>query len=313
MTGNREQGTPSCQSFAAFKVDRAVVDLVLETCRPLGIEAAIQALNGNRTEQEQKRRMLELAVQRTRYEVDRTRRQYDAVDPANRLVAAELEARWNAALAQAAEAEARLHAESGSVPPLDEEQRRRLMALGADLQAVWMDSTTPVELKKRILRTVINEIVVEVNHTTSQVDMRIHWAGGVHTLLHVRKNKRGHNRNATDENTVELVRDLARGWPDRYIASILNRLGYQTGPGNGWSESRVRSFRQHHRIPVFAVGSECPWLTMREAAKELKVSVAGKMYSRNFLGHFRGRAVLEISNPAFQFVPAVNVENHEPS
>lgn len=70
-------------------MDRAVVDLVLQTCQPLGIEASLQAMNGNRTEEDQKRRMLELAVERARYEVDRARRQYDAVDPANRLVAAE--------------------------------------------------------------------------------------------------------------------------------------------------------------------------------------------------------------------------------
>ena len=274
MTGNRGQGTPSCQCFAAFKVDRAVVDLVLETCQPLGIEASIQALNGNRSEQDQKRRMLELAAQRARYEVDRARRQYDAVDPANRLVAAELEARWNVALTQASEAEVRLQAESAPVTSLNEDQRRRLMALGADLQRLWNDEAAPVELKKRILRTVINEIVVEVNHTSGLVDMQIHWAGGVHTMLHVRKNKCGHNKRAADEDTVELVTELARGWPDRYIAGILNRIGCQTGPGNSWSENRVKSFRGQHKIPVFAAGSERPWLTMQEAAKELNVSVA---------------------------------------
>jgi excisionase family DNA binding protein len=148
------------------------------------------------------------------------------------------------------------------------------MALGADLQRVWNDGAAPMELKKRILRTVINEIVAEVNHTSSFVDLQIHWAGGVHTLLHVRKNKSGHNKHAADENTVELVADLARGWPDRYIAGILNRIGCQTGPGNSWSENRVKSFRGQHKIPVFAAGSQRPWLTMQETAKELNVSVA---------------------------------------
>ncbi|MCI0539974.1 MAG: recombinase family protein [Verrucomicrobiales bacterium] len=274
MTGNRGQGVPSCQCFAAFKMDRAVVDLVLQTCQPLGIEASLQAMNGNRTEEDQKRRMLELAVERARYEVDRARRQYDAVDPANRLVAAELEARWNAALTQASGVEARLQAESSSVKSLDEDQRRRLMSLGADLQKLWNDEAAPMELKKRILRTVINEIVVDVNHTSGFVDMQIHWVGGVHTILHVRKNKSGHNKQAADDNTVELVADLAKGWPDHYIAGILNRIGCQTGPGNSWSENRVKSFRGQHKIPVFAAGSERPWLTMQEAAKELNVSVA---------------------------------------
>ena len=256
------------------QVPNDAVVLVLETCQPLGIEASIQALDGNRAEADQKRRLLELAVERARYEVDRTRRQYDAVDPANRLVAAELEARWNVALVQASEAEERLQADASTLRPIDDNQRRRLMELGADLQRLWNDSAAPIELKKRILRTVINEIVVDVNHATGFVDLQIHWAGGVHTTLHVRKNKSGHNQQAADQDTVELVAELARGWPDRYIASILNRIGCRTGPGNSWSENRVRTFRGQHKIPVFAAGSQRPWLTMQEAAQELKVGVA---------------------------------------
>ena len=274
MPGNRGPDTSSCQSFAAFRLDQAVVNLVLETCQPMGIEASIQALNGHRAEHDQKRRMLGLAVQRAQYEVDRARHQYDAVDPANRLVAAELEARWNAALIQATEAETRLQEEAVSAIPFDENQRKRLMTLGADLKQLWNDAAAPVGLKKRILRTVINEIVVDVNHEAGYLDLQVHWAGGVHTELHVRKNKSGHNEHAAEDSIVEMVGELAKGWPDSYIAGILNRIGCQTGLGNSWSENRVRSFRGQHQIPVYAVGSQRPWLTMEEAAKELKVSVA---------------------------------------
>jgi hypothetical protein len=84
----------------------------------MGIEVSFQALNGNRAEHDQKRRMFELAAQRARYEVDRARHQYDAVDPVNRLVAAELEARWNAAMVQATAAETRLHNEAARRSPL---------------------------------------------------------------------------------------------------------------------------------------------------------------------------------------------------
>ena len=274
LYGHHEQGGPPCQTFAAFRVDSAVVDLVLETCQPLGVEASLQAMNGNRAEADQKRRALELALERARYEVDRARRQYDAVDPANRLVAAELEARWNAALMHASEAEARLQSETNDISMPDESQRRRLMELGADLHRLWNDTAAPIELKKRILRTVINEIVADVNQGTGLVELQIHWAGGVHTVLHVRKNKTGRNKNAAEQDTIELVAELAKGWPDRYIASILNRIGCRTGPGNSWSENRVKSFRGQHKIPVFALGSERPWLTMQEAARELHVTVA---------------------------------------
>jgi excisionase family DNA binding protein len=275
MAGGRvETMTSSCQCFAAYKVERAVVEQVLETCQPLGIEASIQAINESQAQANRKQKTLELAFERARYEVDRARRQYDAVDPANRLVAAELEARWNAALAQATEAEARLQAQASSIRPLDEQQRQRLMELGGDLRRAWNDSAAPIELKKRILRTVINEVVADVNHATGFVDLQIHWAGGVHTTLHVRKNKSGRNSNAADQDTVDLAAELARGWPDRYIASILNRIGCKTGAGNSWSENRVKSFRGQHSIPVFAHDSRRPWLTMEEAAKHLNVTVA---------------------------------------
>jgi DNA invertase Pin-like site-specific DNA recombinase len=282
LHGPHEQGGLPCQTFAAFRVDSAVVALVLETCQPLGVEASLQAMNGNRAAADQKRRALALALERARYEVDRARRQYDAVDPVNRLVAAELEARWNAALMHASEAEARLQSETMAIDVPDESQRRRLMELGADLHRLWNHSAAPIELKKRILRTVINEIVADVNQATGLVELQIHWAGGVHTVLHVRKNKTGRNNNAAEPNIIELVADLARGWPDRYIASILNRIGCRTGPGNSWSENRVKSFRGQHKIPVFALGSERPWLTMQEAAKELHVSVA---VVRTMVGH----------------------------
>lgn len=272
-TGDREQGKPSCHAFASLKVDQAIAESVLEACQPLGIEASLQVLNRNSAAQDQKRRMLELALQRARYEVDRTRRQYDAVDPANRLVAAELEARWNAALLQVTEAEARLQAESEALSPLDDKQRSQLLTLGANLHALWNDPIAPMEIKKRILRTVIHEIVVDVNRSVGQVEMRIHWAGG-HTMVCVRKNRSGRNGNATNPDVVELVREWAKAWSDGYIAAMLNRLGHQTGPGNTWNQTRVKNLRLHHNIPVFAEGGQRPWLTMVEAAELLGVSVA---------------------------------------
>ena len=131
----------------------------------MGIEASLELLNGSCAEQERKRKALELALERARYQVEHARGQYDAVDPTNRLVVAELESRWNAALVQVSEAEARLQAEQQALVPLDERQRQRLLTLGSDLQALWEDAAAPVELKKRILRTVIHEIVTDVNHT----------------------------------------------------------------------------------------------------------------------------------------------------
>jgi hypothetical protein len=273
-TGNKEQGKPSCLCFAGFRAEEAVAQAVLEACQPMGVEASLQAANGTREEQDQKRRMLEMALERARYEAERTQRQFDAVDPCNRLVAAELEARWNAALTRVTESEQRLHSEQEASVPLDENQRKRLFALGADLQSLWNNPAAPVDLKKRIIRAVINEIVVDVNHGTQKVEMRIHWAGGVHTMVHVHKNRVGQNSRVTGKNVVELVRELATAQPDAKIAATLNRLGCQTGPGNSWNETRVKNLRLYNKIPVFAKGAPRPWLTMAESAKTLGVSMS---------------------------------------
>ena len=103
--------------------------------------------------------------------------------------------------------------------------------------------------------------------------MQIHWAGGVHTPLIVRKNKYGRNSRAVDRDVVELVRELALVQPDSYIASTLNRLGYQSGTGKTWNETRVKNLRNYNQIPVFVEGTERSWLTLEEAAATLQTGV----------------------------------------
>jgi hypothetical protein len=274
LAGTREHGRPVCQSFAAFRVDQAVEAEVLHACEPLAVEASLQAVTDRKSATEQKRRMLETALEKARYEVDRARHQYDAVDPANRLVAAELEARWNQALIHASEAELKLKGAVNDLAPLSQQQREKLLLLGANLRLLWDDPCAPLELKKRIIRTAIREIVVQVNDAAGKIELVIHWAGGTHTRLLVSKNRYGQNKNAASEQTVEMVRELARGWSDRYIAQILNRIGSRTGPGNSWSETRVKTFRNQHQIAVFSAGAERPWLTMEEVSAQLGVSVA---------------------------------------
>jgi DNA invertase Pin-like site-specific DNA recombinase len=285
MTGNREQGQPSCLSFGALRMEQAIVNMVLEACEPLGVEAALKALAVGQLENMQKKRAFELAWERAQYEAERARRQYDAVDPSNRLVAAELEARWNAALTRVSEAQARLQSERDAAESMTEEQRRRLHCLGTDLSAAWNDPVAPVELKKRILRTVIKEIVADVNDRTESIEMQIHWIGGVHTTLKVRKNRVGLNGNATNKNVVELVRELAKAQSDTSIAATLNRLGYHTGPGNNWNQTRVKNLRLHHKIPVFDQSHPPGWVTMAKAAAELQVNVAvvRTMVAKNIL------------------------------
>jgi hypothetical protein len=142
-------------------VDRAVINAVLSAIQPAGIEAAVKVSECAQAEDDEKRKALELALERTRYEANRARRQFDAVEPENRLVAGELEARWNHALEQVAALETRIATMGERSASFDDEQKSELMALGDDVRTLWDHPAAPVQLKKRILRTVLNEIIVQ--------------------------------------------------------------------------------------------------------------------------------------------------------
>jgi hypothetical protein len=154
-------GTDWCISFGGMRIDRAIASEVIERLQPLGVEAAIGAMEARRAQTDEKRRQLELAIEQARYEAARARRQYDAVDPDNRLVAAELEHRWNERLlaVRALEDERDALAAQSSAP-LTEAESERLLALGADVEHAWHSAGATPATRKRIIRTLIEEIVV---------------------------------------------------------------------------------------------------------------------------------------------------------
>lgn len=272
LYGTREQGKAPCMLIGGGRVDDMVVEQVIKACQPLAMTASLQAFENDQDQSSRKMKALEMTLEHARYEAERTRKQYDAVDPENRLVSAELEKRWNEALLRATEAERRLDAENGARASLTPQQRQRLMELGSNLEHVWNDPHAPIELKKRIIRSVIKEIMVNTDDEKRLIELKIHWVGGVHTGCTIRKNKTGHNNRATEKNVVEIVRVYAQAWSDAYIASLLNRLGLTTGPGNSWNENRVRNLRVYNKIPAYSKSVERTWVTRDEAAKQLQVS-----------------------------------------
>lgn len=266
-------GTQTCIAFGGLRVDAAVAKEVLAHVSPLGVEAAIAAVAARGEKTAERRRQAELALTQARYEADLARRQYDAVDPANRLVAAELERRWNDRLVDVQRQEERATAAADHRPDaLAAAERDQLMALGADLEAAWSYPGTTAETRKRILRTVFEEIVVTLTET--RIEMLLHWRGGDHTHLAVPRNRSGQHRWSRDEDLQDLIRTLARQQADGGIAATLNRLGRKTGRGNPWTQARVRSFRSQHEVPVHRPGemAERGELTLEEAARRLGVS-----------------------------------------
>jgi hypothetical protein len=272
-SGDRgRQMVRSCITFAGTRVDQEVAVEVLEALRPVGIQAAFDALDRTQNQTDEKRRSLELALQKARYEASRIERQYQATEPENRLVAAELEKRWNSALTHVAELEQRLEEASAQTPQLTPEQRQQLLNLGDDLEQLWDSPSSPTTLKKRILRTVLQEIIADTTDDPPTVHLKLHWAGGSHTELTVRKNRTGYHNHINSEEVTELIRELALVCVDSAIVSILNRLGYRTGNGNTWTEKRVQHVRHTNGFPACPPQEQPLWITMQQAADALSVS-----------------------------------------
>ena len=266
-------GTGHCLSFGSLALERAVEDAIFAVVAPGAIDAALAAAAQTQEQQTEREAHARLALEQLRYEAERARRQYDAVDPANRLVAAELERRWNAALDAVAAQERHLAglATISASPAVDV---AGLRALAEDLPRVWQDSRTDARLKKRLVRTLIEELLVDVSADASRLHVIVRWAGGQHSALDVRKKRKGQHRFCTSEDVVDIVRALVRVLPDGQIAAVLNRLGYTTGRGNTWTATRVVTLRHSHDLPVFDPTSteRDGWCTLEQAAERLDVS-----------------------------------------
>ncbi len=286
-------GTERCISVSGLSIDAAIAGEVLRELRPLGVEAALKAIEAQSSQTTVAERQLELSLQQARYEAVHARRQYDAVDPANRLVAGELERRWNEAL----QAVARIEGEIAAVmarrpPPLGEVERQQLMALGTDLMRAWSHPAATATTRKRIVRAALTEIVVRRDGAI--IHVVLHWRGGSHTELKIKQrlNAAGRPNPHMPHDTIALMSELARLMPDQQITRLLNRIGVETGYGNAWTQERVRGFRQHHGIARYRDGE---WAERGEISLEAAAEIVGvcNMTALRMLrrGDIKGRQV----------------------
>ena len=185
-----DNGEPRCIAFGGLRVDDAIEDALLAVVGPGAIAAAIAAEKEAGQRRDQVREALGRDLEAARYAADRAFRQYDAADPANRLVAGELEARWNRALTRVAEIEAKIAAHDAAMPAAAVDPLA-LGLLASNLKAVWSAPTTDARLKKRIVRTVIHEVVADIDDAAAEIVLVIHWIGGVHTELRLPRRRRG--------------------------------------------------------------------------------------------------------------------------
>ncbi|MGH9185661.1 MAG: hypothetical protein ACRD0U_07600 [Acidimicrobiales bacterium] len=215
-------------------------------------------------------------VERARFEAARAERRYLAVDPDNRLVARGLETDWEAKLTALTDAEAELARRQAARPrTLTDAEHQALDALGTDVGRVWSAPITTDRDRKELLRSLVEEVRVDVRRDEGRAQLTLRWRGGAITELVVELPRSNPPAIRTDEDTIALLQRLAVHYPDATIAGILNRQGRRTATGDRFNRDRVNNLRNHWDIPRHQPPAEPPdgeLMTVTQASTELGVA-----------------------------------------
>jgi hypothetical protein len=270
---------PVCQNIPGDPVDVAVVEAFFEALSPLELDAYDRAVTTQTETDRQLDRTHRQQLERLRYEAALAERQFNRVDPDNRLVAAELEKRWEDALAtlkQAEEAYVLKQQQPVPLPALPPELKDALTDVGQELPQIWNQEFLPRQTKKAILRTLIGKVVIH-RPTPEFVQTRIVWKGGDISSLQVSVPVGSLADLAGAQEMEKIIIELSTdGQLDEDIAQHLTQLGYRS-PMKPWVlPSTVRTIRLKHRI--FQVRSQSHprripgYLTVSQIARALDIS-----------------------------------------
>ena len=245
-------GEHVCQSIGGIRLENTILEQLFAMLAPAALSATVQALAEADEHHRRNLAVFELAVERARFEAQRALRQFNNVEPENRLVARTLEKTLEDKLAAVRAAESDLSAQRARRPvALTAEELAWITSAGADVRAVFDAPTTTLRERKQLIRAVISEIGITVRAQQRIADLRIVWQGGATTELSMPMNTAGGHLRATDEETLTLVRRLAQHYDDRTIAVILAKQKRRTATGLTWTRPRVTALRANHAIPAY--------------------------------------------------------------
>ncbi|MCK9988403.1 MAG: hypothetical protein AzoDbin1_04875 [Azoarcus sp.] len=262
--------SPRCMSFGGSRVDAAIARELVRVVEPMAIDAALHAEQMHMDTLNEQRRIVELELQQAQYEATLAERRYAACDPDNRLIAAQLEKNWETALRRVQTCQARLESvctPGSDIPTPD------FAGLAEDLHVAWNAPGVTMRTRQQLVRALIVDIVADVDEAAREVILTIHWQGGQHSQLRVRKPQSGEHGCCTSDEALAVIRSMATRWSDQDIAASLNRMGIRTGQGKTWTAHRVSSLRRVRGIDAYrSAQKNGEWLTMSEAAKLLGVT-----------------------------------------
>ena len=269
---SRNFGVPYCQSVGGRKIDQAVSDSFLEAVSPASLNIHLQALQKIQQQQDMALEQLQLQLERAEYEASRTFRQFDAVEPENRLVARTLERQWNNSLRHAEELKIRIAKRKNEFKDrLSKIEEQEIYRLAHNIPDIWNAPTTSDRDRKMLLRAAIQE--AQLTKQDRDVTVKIRWIGGAVTnkIVHLPKVR---SKRHTSLDLVELVRQLAQKFNDDQIARILVRQGRKTATGLSFSAHKIANLRRNYGIPRYKKpkGEQPKTYTAQQAAQILQVS-----------------------------------------
>jgi DNA invertase Pin-like site-specific DNA recombinase len=226
--GVADYAEPPCQSLSGQRLDALVSRQVLTALEPAALELHLAAAAEVEQERQRLHRHWQQQQERARYQTDRAARQYQAVEPENRLVARELERRWEEALADQRRLEEDYERFCARQPPtLSATEREQIRSLARDLPELWQTETTTPADRQRVVRFLIEHIEVGVQGETDQVGVAIHWAGGSVSHHPLVRPVQRYDQMADYARLSARIAELrAEGRPMAEVAECLNREGF---------------------------------------------------------------------------------------
>jgi DNA invertase Pin-like site-specific DNA recombinase len=244
-------GAGLCIGIGGVRIDQALSRQIMEAISERAVEAAMLAADQANAAIDGICRAVEREVEEARYDASLAERRYEHVDPAKRHVARELEARWNAALERVVALERRvvqLKDEAAAKPKID---RDVLLRLAHDLPTAWNAAGTDARTKQRLIRLLVEEVVIDLDDATNEAVLLVHWVGGRHTEVRVARVKTGRYPADRNPSAVEVIRKLGGQWSDRDLAVTMNRMRCKTTDGETWTTVRVRHLRERLGVAGF--------------------------------------------------------------
>jgi hypothetical protein len=266
-------GSGLCIGIGGVRVDRAMATKIIEAVSDRAVEASILASEQAARAADDIRSSVEKELEEARHEASLAARRYESVDPGKRLVARELEARWNTALERIATIEGRLEqliAAAAARPKVD---REALLQLAHDLPAAWNAPTTDMRARQRLTRLLVEEVIINLDDAAREAVLTVHWVGGRHTEVRVGRVSCGRYPADRVPDAVEVMRKLGGHWPDRELAVTMNRMRCRTSSGETWTAVRARELRERLGIKPYAPDGQPVTISVDETARRLGICV----------------------------------------